>query len=278
MLKLFKNSFKTTNDCIILATPLILFLSILSWYFDYALKSIDNTSKLILAIVTIFIMGSGFAAAWIYMAKKTITLSRKIFVFDKDRAKALGYLIMSLPRGIGKLFLPIIGVISIYALILILMFSGIGFIVDKLAGTISLDFDITNIQTFLVSSDELLSEIKELPKQDILIINYWYFLSVFGIALTTFITMLWVPEIVYAEKNSFKALYYSVIKIFKNFKKSVILYLYISFLIVLITILNTLLMFNPILYFLVLMLYYYFLVYIVVLLFSYYEQTFIYSE
>ena len=213
MLKLFKNSFKTTNDCIILATPLILFLSILSWYFDYALKSIDNTSKLILAIVTIFIMGSGFAAAWIYMAKKTITLSRKIFVFDKDRAKALGYLIMSLPRGIGKLFLPIIGVISIYALILILMFSGIGFIVDKLAGTISLDFDITNIQTFLVSSDELLSEIKELPKQDILIINYWYFLSVFGIALTTFITMLWVPEIVYAEKNSFKALYLSLIHI-----------------------------------------------------------------
>ena len=87
--------------------------------------------------------------------------------------------------------------------------------------------------------------------------------------------MLWIPEIVYNEKNSFKALYNSVVKLFMNFKKSIILFLYIAFLVILITILNTFLMFNPFLYFFVLMFYYYLLVYIVVLLFTYYDETYI---
>ena len=138
MFKLFKNSFKTTNDCIILAAPLIVFLSILSWYYEYAIDSINTTPKLILACITIFVMFSGFVAAWFYMAKKTIALSKKVFVFDKDRAKALARLIISLPNGIGRLFLPIIGVISIYILIYLLIFSGISFIVSSIVGDIIL--------------------------------------------------------------------------------------------------------------------------------------------
>ena len=113
MLKLFWNNFKKTNDCIILATPLILFLSALSWYYSYARDSIDNIPKLILAIATMLIMISGCLSAWVYMAKKTIRMSNKIFVFEKDRAKAFGELILSLPIGIGRLFLPMLGVILI---------------------------------------------------------------------------------------------------------------------------------------------------------------------
>ena len=91
MLKLIKNSFTITNDCIILATPLIIFLSILGWYFDYAASSIDNITKLILAAATILIMTSGFAAAWLYMAKKTIFLSKKIFFSTKQRPFVHGF-------------------------------------------------------------------------------------------------------------------------------------------------------------------------------------------
>ncbi len=273
MLQLFKNSFKTTNDCIILATPLIIFLSILSWYYKYAVVAIDTTPKLILAIITIFVMLSGFMAAWLYMAKKTISLSRKIFVFDKDRAKALWALVLSLPKGIGRLFLPSIGVISIYILIYTLIFSGIGYIVGKFIGTI--DFSELDYQSIFLFGQEFANEISELSQNELLVLQCWYILALVSIAVVSFITMLWIPEIVYTEKVSFEALYYSIIKIFTHLKNSIILYLYIAFLIVLISILNTFLMFNPILYFIVLLLFYYFLVYIVVLLFSYYEQTFI---
>lgn len=273
MLQLFKNSFKTTNDCIILATPLIIFLSILSWYYKYAVVAIDTTPKLILASITIFVMLSGFMAAWLYMAKKTISLSRKIFVFDKDRAKALWALILSLPKGIGRLFLPSIGVISIYILIYTLIFSGIGYIVGKFIGTI--DFSELDYQSIFLFGQEFANEISELSQNELLVLQCWYILALVSIAVVSFITMLWIPEIVYTEKVSFEALYYSIIKIFTHLKNSIILYLYIAFLVVLISILNTFLMFNPILYFIVLLLFYYFLVYIVVLLFSYYEQTFI---
>ena len=273
MLQLFKNSFKTTNDCIILATPLIIFLSILSWYYKYAVVAIDTTPKLILASITIFVMLSGFMAAWLYMAKKTISLSRKIFVFDKDRAKALWALVLSLPKGIGRLFLPSIGVISIYILIYTLIFSGIGYIVGKFIGTI--DFSELDYQSIFLFVQEFANEISELSQNELLVLQCWYILALVSIAVVSFITMLWIPEIVYTEKVSFEALYYSIIKIFTHLKNSIILYLYIAFLVVLISILNTFLMFNPILYFIVLLLFYYFLVYIVVLLFSYYEQTFI---
>ena len=273
MLQLFKNSFKTTNACIILATPLIIFLSILSWYYKYAVVAIDTTPKLILAIITIFVMLSGFMAAWLYMAKKTISLSRKIFVFDKDRAKALWALVLSLPKGIGRLFLPSIGVISIYILIYTLIFSGIGYIVGKFIGTI--DFSELDYQSIFLFGQEFANKISELSQNELLVLQCWYILALVSIAVVSFITMLWIPEIVYTEKVSFEALYYSIIKIFTHLKNSIILYLYIVFLVVLISILNTFLMFNPILYFIVLLLFYYFLVYIVVLLFSYYEQTFI---
>lgn len=273
MLQLFKNSFKTTNDCIILATPLIIFLSILSWYYKYAVAAINTTPKLILAIITIFVMLSGFMAAWLYMAKKTISLSRKIFVFDKDRAKALWALVLSLPKGIGRLFLPSIGVISIYIIIYTLIFSGIGYLVGKFVGTI--DFSELDFQSIFSFGQEFANKISELSPNELLVLKCWYILGLVGVAIVSFITMLWIPEVVYTEKVSFKALYYSIIKIFTHLSNSIILYLYIAFLVVTISILNTFLMSNPILYFIVLMLFYYFLVYIVVLLFSYYEQTFI---
>ena len=273
MLKLLKNTFKTTNDCIIIAAPLIVFLSILNWYYEYATDSINTTPQLILACVTMFVMVSGFIAAWLYMTKKTIALSKKVFVFDKDRAKALLRLAMTLPNGIGRLFLPIIGVISIYILIYTLLYSGVTFFVTKYVGFV--DFEFFDLQTLMLSTGELVDKIKALTDNELLIMDCWYALILLGATIISFITFFWVPEIVYNEKNSFKALYNSVRNLFQTFKSSFLLFTYTFLLIVAITILNTLLMFNPFLYFLVLMLYYYFLVYIVVLLFTYYEQTFI---
>lgn len=276
MLKLFWNNFKKTNDCIILATPLILFLSALSWYYSYAKDAIDNIPKLILAIATMLIMISGCLSAWVYMAKKTIRMSDKIFVFEKDRAKAFGDLIMSLPRGIGRLFLPMLGVIFISVIIYSIFIYGITFLVSKYIGTI--DLSLLSTDKLALSSQELLNEINALPRSQIIAINCWYLIFALGTMLFSFLGILWIPEIVYAEKNPFKALYNSIKKIIITFPKTLFLFIYINILSLVISILNTLLMINPIAYFLVLIIYYYFIVYIVVLLFRYYEQTFIKAE
>lgn len=273
MLKLFKNSFKTTNDCIILATPLVIFLSILGWYYSYAEKSVNNIPNLILASLTMLIMLSGFISAWFYMVKKTLKFSDKIFVFDKDRIKAFKELILSLPIGIGRLFLPFCGVILITGILYGLTIWFITYIVVKYLGTVNLvALDLPNI---LLSSKYLLKEMSELSRHDALVINCWYLLVMTFNTIYMFLTIFWIPELVYSEKNPFKALFNSIRKVFITFPKTLLLFIYINFLSVLISIFNTLLMFRPILYFLVLLIYYYFIVYMVVLIFSYYEQTFL---
>lgn len=273
MLKLFWNNFKKTNDCIILATPLILFLSALSWYYTYAKDAIDNIPKLILAIATMLVMISGCLAAWIYMAKKTIRMADRIFVFEKDRVKAFRDLILSLPRGIGRLFLPMLGVIFITIFAYSILIYVITFLISKYIGTI--DLTLLAYEKLVLSSQELLNEINALPRTQIIAINCWYFTFAIGTMILSFLGFLWIPEIVYMEKNPFKALFNSIKKTIITFPKTLFLFIYINFLSLLISILNTLLMFNPIAYFLVLIIYYYFIVYIVVLLFRYYEQTFI---
>ncbi len=273
MFKLFKDSFKVTNDCIILATPLIIFLSILGWYFTYTFNAVNTIPKLILAIITSFIIVSGLLSAWLYMAKKTLALSKKVILFDKDRAKELWELVLSLPRGVGKLFMPVLGAVIIYIALFASGISLITFLIDNYIGAIN--FDIINIDSLFISSKELIEEINQLTDTELIAINCWYALVMIFSTIISLLTILWVPELVYTEKNPIKALYNSVIKLFTTFPKSLLLFVYIAFLTITISVLNTLLMIYPLAYFLVLILYYYFLVYIIVLLFSYYEQSFI---
>lgn len=276
MLKLIKNNFKTTNDCIILATPLIIFLSILGWYLNYAAASIDNIPKLILAVVTTLVMSSGFFSTWFYMTKKTLKLAKTVFIFDKDRAKAFRELILSLPKGIGKLFLPFLGIISISGITFGFVVWLTTFVVTTYVGTI--DITLFNSENVLISTNELITEIRDLSNNELVVLNCWYLILTLLTTILSFIAMLWIPEVVYSENNPFRALIQAVKKLFRTLPKSFLLFLYVNILMVCVSVLNTLLMYNPILYFFVLVLYYYLFVYIVVLIFTYYEQTFLLNE
>ena len=103
MLKFLKNSFRRTNDCIILITPLVIFISIFNLYFNYLKVSVNDIPKLILAVLTCWIMLGGLLSGWFYMLKKTLVLSDKLFLFDNDRGKELAKIIVSFPKGIGSL-------------------------------------------------------------------------------------------------------------------------------------------------------------------------------
>jgi hypothetical protein len=227
MLKLFKNSFHVANDCLILATPLIIFLSVLSWYYNYLILSADALPKLILGGVTLFVMSSAFLSAWLYMSKKVIALSNKIFVFDRDRPKALLDIVLSSPKGIGKLCLPIMFVLFILLVVFVLLYF--------------------------------------------LFLKFKYIAIVFG-TIFAYIVLVWLVEIVYVQKNPIKAFKYSVWNLIRDYKKSIVLFLYIVFLGGILFLLNMSFIYKPILYFFVLLLFYYFLVYLTVLLFMYYEQ------
>ena len=88
MLNLFKENIKITNDNIILATPLIVFMWLSSLYISYSKGAVNSLPLLILTGVTTLFMTSAFLAGWFYMVKKAIQLSKQVFVLDTDKAKA----------------------------------------------------------------------------------------------------------------------------------------------------------------------------------------------
>ena len=273
MLKLFKSNFKTTNDCIILAGPLIIFISLLQLYATYIVKYANTTSKLVLGITTIIVMFAGFLSAWLYMTKKTIALSKKVFIFDVDRVKALGYLAMSLSKGVGRLIIPILFFVISLGVIYTLLFHGVTYLIEQHFGEFTLNFK--TIEALLYDNKNVLDELFEaLSIKEITAINTWFIAINICIATISYFTLLWVPEIVYTQKNPIKALIASCKKMMTGIPETIMLFFYIVMLTLIAKIVTMLVLIHPILYFFVLIYYYYYIVYVVVLLFSYYEQRY----
>ena len=236
MLNLFRISFKKTNECIILVVPLVIFLSVLSWYFNFARFSIDELKELIFAAITLYVMFCGFLASWLYMAKKALAHSKKVFVFDKDKVKSLQKLILSLPKGVGRLFMPVMSATALYLFVYTVIFFVVNYFISKFVGV--LDFSEFNIKFWALSSREFLSIINGLEPNEIKVLEMWYFTMKISMALVSFVSILWIPEIVYSKKNAFVSLKNSIKKVFSNFGNVLFLYFYIILIILLLSALN----------------------------------------
>ena len=78
----------------------------------------------------------------------------------------------------------------------------------------------------------------------------------------------------YQTKNPFMALFKSLKKLFVRFHKSIALFIYLTFLNIVISFANTFAIIHPLIYMAMMIIYFYFLVYVVVLIFSYYDDEF----
>ncbi len=272
MLKLFKDTIKTTNENIILATPLIIFMWILSLYIAYTKEAISSLPQLLLSSITVLFMTSAFLAGWFYMVKKGINLSKQVFVLDSDRAKATFNLLKTIPSGIGKYFLSFLVQIIISMIIYVIA----GLVIYKTGITLIGDIGIeaTELKTILSSSAEIQTFLNSLTLEQLIKINNWNLLIMGVTSILSFLLMLWIPEIIYNSKNTFKALFRSIKKIFKKPLKAVKLYIFITILNFVLSLLNSFSAVNPLIYFVIMILYFYFLVYLVVLIFSYYDKEF----
>lgn len=272
MLNLFRISFKKTNECLILVVPMVIFLSVLSWYFNFARFSVDEINKLIFAVITLYVMFCGFLSSWLYLVKKVLDYSQKVFLFDKERIKNLQNLVLSLSKGVGRLFVPMMSATALYLLIYSIIFYVANFFTTKYVGAI--DFSEFNWKLLALSGSEFLKIINSLEPNEIKVLETWYLIMKISMLFISFISILWIPEIVYSKKNAFVSLKNSICKVFLSFGKTIFLYFYIVLIILLLAALNSIFFNSPFWAFLAILLTYYFFVYIVVLLFTYYEQNF----
>ena len=185
MLKLFKNAFRYTNEGIILATPLVLFMWIITIYLSFAKGVVDTIPEAASAFVTLLCMLGAFCSGWFYMVKKTIELSKKEFILDEDRAKATMNLVKTIPAGIGKYFLSFIGLFLIF-LVLFGLFDifvykiGIHFI-----GKI--DFSAMQLKNAMASPQEMRVFLDSLTDAQLLKLSQWNLLF---LAATSFISFI----------------------------------------------------------------------------------------
>lgn len=272
MFKLFKNAFKLTNEGIILATPLVLFMWLITLYLSFAKGVVDTIPEAVSAFLTLLCMLGAFFAGWFYMVKKSIDISKKEYVLDEDRAKATVNLIKKIPAGVGKYFLSFIGMIIIFLVLFglfdVLVYKfGIHFI-----GKI--DFSAVQLKNAMASPQEMKVFLDSLTETQLIKLSQWNLLFMAATSFVSFIFMLWIPEMIYKTLNPLYALVNSVKKVFVKFPKSVALFLYITFLNFVISFASTFAMLNIIIYMFMMIAYFYFMVYIIVLIFSYYDSEF----
>ncbi len=271
--KLFKDAIGITNDCIIIAFPLILFMWILSLYVSFSRETVNSLPLVLLSSVTVLVMTAAFLAGWFYMVKKAVKLSKQVFVLDTDRAKATFNLLKTIPAGIGKYFLSYTGMIIIAVCIIALAGACVFQFGMHFIG--KLDLNPEQLKNVLSSAADMKAFLDSLSFEQLIKLNNWNMLFLATTTVMSFLFMLWAPEIVFASRNPFAALVNSVKKIFHRFGRCLKLFVFITVLNFILSFINTFSLFNPILYFIMTVVYFYFLVYLVMLIFLYYEREFV---
>lgn len=273
MIKLFREAFKITNDNIILATPLIFFLWIISFYMDFSRGTVDTIPELLLSTITLLFMAAAFFGGWFYMLKKAVILSKEVFVLDEDRARATLNLIKEIPAGIGAYFLPFIGM-SLFFLVIISCAGGIIYVIGmNFIG--SVDLNALQLQQAMTSAQGIKTVVDTMPMDQLLKLNNWNLLFLAVSSILSYLMLLWLPEMLFKTKNPFKAFFTSVAKIFKKPLNTLKLFLYLTFVNFLLSFISTFALFNSFIYMLMMIVYFYFMVYAFVLIFLYYDNEFV---
>lgn len=275
MFKLFKEAFKTTNDCIILAIPLVLFMWILSFYFGFSNTVVNSPAEFILAFITVLFMTGAFLSGWFYMVKNAIGISHKVFVMDADRAKATMNLFKDIPYGIGQYFLSFVLMSLTFLLIVSIAAMLVYLIGDMYIGNV---FTPEQLSAALSSTQDMKIFLDSLDNDQLIKLNLWNLLIMGTTTILSFIFMLWIPEIIYKTVNPLLALFRAIKKVFVRFKTSLVVFIYISVLNLIMSFIGTFTLVHPLLYILIMVLYFYFIIYVVILLFLYYESEFCGAE
>ena len=279
MREIIKKAFKITNNTIILTIPLIIGVKLLDLYSLYTKYTVDSMPKFLLASITMLFMFAVFGAAWFYMVKEAVSLAKRVFILDKDRANATLALFKKLPEGIGKFFLSFIGVYIIFFFIQIILTPIVYFLGISTIGGL----DSNTMQSFyslatdpaITTNAGMAAFVEKLSPEMIVYLGKWCLLFMIVTSLVMYLLMFWIPEIIYNTPNAFVALFNSLVKLFKNFFDSIRLFLSIWLIGFALLFFSSFAAMNAFTYLLMSIVLFYFSVYFVLLIFVYYEQKYV---
>jgi len=270
MIKCFKEAFSIAYENLICISPLILFMILLSLYLGAAKISIVNALSLCLSVLTLIIMFAIFFSGWFYMIKMAIINSRFSFInLQKDFE-----LLKVFPTGVADYFLTFI-----YFIFSSLIILGLIYLIDfaiaiKFIGKVGIELnpfvtlrDLTTLQYLFA----------DLTYEQIIKLSGWTFLYVVSTIIYSLFTLMWIPYLVFRTKNVFKALWLSIKDAFTS-PKILTLLLGLTILNCIFAVINSYIILNPLLFFIMTIIYIFFIVHMSMLIFLYYDKKYTYEH
>ncbi len=242
IISLLKDNFRLTNECIILAAPLVLFIILFQLYVDNFQYRLSNYANYISYLMLLWVCISAFFSGWFYMIRKTISSNKKKFLSNIDRNAELRGLFMCLFKGIGRFFIQFLLLIALFFIFSLLCTLATIYLYNS---PLKPDYKVLTGITKIVQ----------------LITLYWFIYLV--------------PEIVYSYKNIFKCIISSFKKAYFSLKQSLLIYVLICLIGIVLNFVVINIFEHPIVYFIALLFVYYFTLYAVLLIFNNYERNFI---
>lgn len=262
MFRTLRESFKITNNYLIIATPLILFSLFSSIYL--ILSSGGNTLSLTITAVLSYLMAGAFLSGWFYMIVKAVKNPNDE---DKDR------LIFEFPSGVGGYFLSILG------FMLIVIFVSIGFIIltvvigKELIGTVGISLNA--FSDALYSFETMKAFLQSLNAEQMHKLKMWNLLLFFGMLTNYFVMMLYSAVLFFKEKNPIKAFLINIKDTFgRKFFKNLFLFIFICITYLVLSLVIALFGKNIFAHFILTLINFYYLTYIAILVFNYYYTNF----
>ena len=283
-----KKAFKITQENLIVAQPLIIFLIIISLT-TAALATQTNKAAYIVFLVANVLLATAFFDGWFYMIKKTIDHNKKAenggYSSDKDRAEASFALGKYFFPGVGEYFLPVTFTMIFYVIVYLLLL----FISIK-AGQHFLpkpDLDWNQFMAAANSTPEQMQKyVYSLSYAQLKAINLWMLFVGGVVSIFTFLTMFLFPALIdncenrNPDKNKkdnflfipFNSFNKNLVFIFKNFFGVLGLLVFLFALNIVLSLFSLLFSINIILSVVGLLISFYFMTYGFVLIFLYYDE------
>src|SRR5574344_1789033 len=280
--KYFSNSLKITNNNLILATPLILFILFASTYL--MLSPATKLFNIVIVLLLFFAMTAAFFSGWFYTIKLAVedfVVPKKIDVVVSDDGNKSQvkedtfFLIKQFPTGVANHFVQYFLMVILFFVLLTIVI----FITFKTAYLLIGGIGISRPELFwaLSSPEAMRKIISSLTVEQQIRLSYWNLYFLFTTTLYSFIVMFWAPEIIYNEISVVKALAHSVVKVFKKFFRALTMFAFLMLVYFLISIISTLIR-NAFIEFFMTVVYFYFLVHAAILKFLFYKKEYCSDE
>ena len=262
MFKTLRESYKITNNYLIIATPLILFSLFSSIYL--ILSSGGNTISLTITAILSYLMAGAFLSGWLYMIVKAVT---NPIEEDKDK------LIFQFPSGVGEYFLSVLGLMFIVILVSIGFITVTALAGKKFIGTAGIS--LNDFSNAMYNVETMKAFIQTLTPEQIHKLKLWNLLLFFSMMINYFIMMFYSAVLFFKEKNPLKAFWINIKDTFgRKFFKNLLLFTFICVTYFILSIVTALFGKNVFAHFILTLINFYYATFIAILVFNYYYSNF----